>query len=596
MLAADSPVAPAEVFMFQVEPANWRFYDYDALTTVALFGGTGPDAMDMVCHARLRGVRSVAGAPLQSSQLHNATYIDTFIEGMRELVNGSALGLQLDGINFDVEDPLSGADAAALTAAVARTSAALKQSMGRAFQVSVDVAWSPKCIDGRCYDFKGLSEHSDLLFVMAYDMRSQVRPPAPCIASANSPFPGVEDGMLAFEALGIAPSKLVLGLPWYGYRYPCLTGTAPDAATCPIASVPFRNVSCSDAAGSEVCYSGIRALLRNASHPPARPLEWNATLAAPFFNMVEEGAAVQYWYDNPRSLALKYAYAKAQGWRGVGSWNVDCLAYNSTLPQEREDTSDMWRAIAGFRAPAPPPRLPRMAALSAAFVDRELGYLARHKLNGTAVRDLAAAAWVLLATGSAASGGAPPQANATAARSALDAVFAAQLPTGQWVWAFGDAKDLDANSVQFTALPVLRSVIHFGGALGAAAVRGWMPRIAMAAVASYEEGVPGAEAQPFYTNIATMRMVNLFMFAQVTGNATVRAQADAALAAWTALVDAAGVHEYLSPTYTCVGRLPISSLPPVAGARLTPPPIPSCTLSLPQGRGHPESVCGRGVH
>ena len=42
-------------------------------------------------------------------------------------------------------------------------------------QISVDVAWSPYGIDGRNYDVLGLAAAADLLFVMAYDMQSQVR-------------------------------------------------------------------------------------------------------------------------------------------------------------------------------------------------------------------------------------------------------------------------------------------------------------------------------------------------------------------------------------------------------------------------------------
>ena len=42
-------------------------------------------------------------------------------------------------------------------------------------QISVDVAWSPYGIDGRNYDVTGLAAAADLLFVMAYDMQSQVR-------------------------------------------------------------------------------------------------------------------------------------------------------------------------------------------------------------------------------------------------------------------------------------------------------------------------------------------------------------------------------------------------------------------------------------
>ena len=41
-------------------------------------------------------------------------------------------------------------------------------------QISVDVAWSPCGIDGRNYDVLGLAAAADLLFVMAYDMQSQV--------------------------------------------------------------------------------------------------------------------------------------------------------------------------------------------------------------------------------------------------------------------------------------------------------------------------------------------------------------------------------------------------------------------------------------
>jgi di-N-acetylchitobiase len=275
-----SPAPRAEIFQFQVQPSNWPFYDWSALTTVALFGGTGPDALAGVCHGHSKNVRMVAGAPLSNEprDLRNETYVSLFIEALMGTVNGSALGVELDGVNFDVEGPLYGADAAALTAAVARTAAALKGAFGAGFQVSVDVAWSPSCIDGRCYDFKGLADASDLLFVMAYDMRSQIKPPAPCVASANSPFPGVQEGLLAFERIGVPPSKLVLGVPWYGYRYPCLPGTAPDAAVCSITHVPFRNVSCSDAAGRELCFSDVRRLCeapaaaRKCPAPPPTPL------------------------------------------------------------------------------------------------------------------------------------------------------------------------------------------------------------------------------------------------------------------------------------------------------------------------------------
>lgn len=53
-------------------------------------------------------------------------------------------------------------------------------------QVSFDVAWSPKCIDKRCYDYLTIADSCDLLFVMSYDEQSQIW--GDCIAMANAPF------------------------------------------------------------------------------------------------------------------------------------------------------------------------------------------------------------------------------------------------------------------------------------------------------------------------------------------------------------------------------------------------------------------------
>lgn len=60
-------------------------------------------------------------------------------------------------------------------------------------QVSFDVAWSPDCIDGRCYDAEALSKVVDFLVVMAYDEQSQIKT-ADCVAKANSPLKQTKAG------------------------------------------------------------------------------------------------------------------------------------------------------------------------------------------------------------------------------------------------------------------------------------------------------------------------------------------------------------------------------------------------------------------
>lgn len=48
-------------------------------------------------------------------------------------------------------------------------------------QVSFDVAWSAKGIDGRYYEYKKIAEYSDVIFIMAYDEQSQILT-GPCTA------------------------------------------------------------------------------------------------------------------------------------------------------------------------------------------------------------------------------------------------------------------------------------------------------------------------------------------------------------------------------------------------------------------------------
>lgn len=195
---------------------------------------------------------------------------------------------------------------------------------------------------------------------------------------------------------------------------------------------------------------------------------------------------------------------------------------------------------------------PRMQNLTGAYVSQQLNHVPQ-TLNSTAVRDVAAAAWAHLALSNAT--GALSPGVISAATAALEAVFAAQLAAGPcaggWPWNFVEAGQcLDRNSVQFVSLPLLKAVVHFGGALGQAVLSRWLPRLQLAAAASFAEGA--TEAQPFYTNIYSMRLVNLLLFAQVTGNATTLAQGLAALSTWEALLRGAGVHEYASPTYSAV--------------------------------------------
>jgi hypothetical protein len=55
-----------------------------------------------------------------------------------------------------------------------------------------------------------------------------------CVASANSPAPLVARGLHQWLDLGAPASTLVLGLPWYGYDYPCVGPMGPAGEVCEV--------------------------------------------------------------------------------------------------------------------------------------------------------------------------------------------------------------------------------------------------------------------------------------------------------------------------------------------------------------------------
>ena len=160
-----------------------------------------------MCTAHQNGVKVVLAGEYPSSQLGNSTFLDSWITQNIQAVES----MYADGINVDFESAIDASQAPLLTQVMKQTYNAFKAKSSY-YQVTFDVAWSPNCIDKRCYDFYGLSQYTDFLVVMDYDLRSQIF--GACVASANSPIDLVIQGMEAFMALGIPADKLVMGLPW----------------------------------------------------------------------------------------------------------------------------------------------------------------------------------------------------------------------------------------------------------------------------------------------------------------------------------------------------------------------------------------------
>uniref|UniRef100_A0A0G4HYE2 GH18 domain-containing protein n=1 Tax=Chromera velia CCMP2878 TaxID=1169474 RepID=A0A0G4HYE2_9ALVE len=200
--------------------ARWRDYDLDRVTTIA---GADPEDSDLVCEAHRKGVRLVYWIPNHELPFEAST------EGKMEYARDLASRIEewhFDGAAFDFEDPVGWQSELSTnyTEIVRLASEEMKRRSPNR-QISVAAAWSPHGIDGRYFDYLGLAEASDLLYVMAYDIQSQVF--GRCIGDANSPIAFAEWGLRSFLSIGVEASKLVLGVPWYGYIYGCTEASAP---------------------------------------------------------------------------------------------------------------------------------------------------------------------------------------------------------------------------------------------------------------------------------------------------------------------------------------------------------------------------------
>ena len=335
-----------EVLGFMTSPYNWKQYNWSELTTVGLFCDMNDTELyELMCHAHANQVRLVANTRSQLLKLPDESSRQKFYAQLLEYVQKYFL----DGINIDVEDPIiNGSDEEALLTKSVREIFTLFKSNSSDYQVTFDFAWSPNCIDGRCYDYWQISQWTDFVIIMAYDERSQVFGSGTCLSGANSNFIKTQQGIYDYIKLGIQPHQLVLGLPWYGYDYPCVS--APEEyLPCEIPRFSFRGVNCSDGIGRQIGYSHIMEKYLPLS---TTGVLYDTATESPFFTYVDQNDAThmyhQMWFDDPSSLSVKYNYARTMKLRGIAFWNIDALNYAGNIDTARKERDEMWNAIQSF--------------------------------------------------------------------------------------------------------------------------------------------------------------------------------------------------------------------------------------------------------
>jgi hypothetical protein len=199
-----------------------------------------------------------------------------------------------DGVDFDIEGQ-QGADRSALVAFIAAFSSRL-HVLGPRYSIVLN-SYPQAAVDpSNFFDVKALSPYVDQFFVMAYDMNDQSSP------GATAPLLGQNlsdaSSVASYEAV-VPASKIILGIPFYGYDFTA-SRKSPPAITV---GTPYA-----------VSYADVVAAGRTA--------QWDPSSETPYESFKRAGQWHQTWFDDPVSVALKVALAAAFHTAGVGAWEI----------------------------------------------------------------------------------------------------------------------------------------------------------------------------------------------------------------------------------------------------------------------------------
>jgi spore germination protein YaaH len=303
---------------------------WDLLSTVAYFcadvnadGSLGdlhgwPPA-ELISEAHLHGVRVALVATCFSSSsintlLSTATYRTALVNNLLGQVEGAGA----DGVNIDFEG-VPGSQKQNLTS--------FFWELADSFHTGIPTAHvtiaTPAVDWQNAFDYSELAFAGEGLMVMGYDYHwsgsGTTGPVAPLQGWGTYNVTWTVDDYLYWT--GYQRDKIILGVPYYGYEWPC-NGPEP---------------------GSSTTGTGIAKTFRVAE-PLAQSVGklWDTPSSTPWYRF-EVSPWRQGWYDDWQSLGMKYDLVNAEDLAGSGIW---ALCYDS-------NRVEMWNALERYYGTVP---------------------------------------------------------------------------------------------------------------------------------------------------------------------------------------------------------------------------------------------------
>lgn len=323
-LADEPALSSHEVFGFA---PYWTLtqstgFDVTGLTTIAYFSiGVNPngtlaesgsgwngyqsqDLANLVTRAHAAGVRVVLTVNcFDQNALNQLTSSPTAPTTLSAALLQAVEAKNLDGVNLDFEGEGSG-DQVGLTNLVTKVSNALHGANPH-YQVTMDTYASSAGDPNGFYDIPALASVVDGFFVMAYQLNLQGS------ATAASPLTSsmFSDLTTAQQyAAAVAPGKVIMGLPYYGYNWPTNNGTMAAQATGGATPVTYGQIT---AAGY--------------------PTYWDPVTDTAWTSYQVGGQWYEDYYEDPQSLYMATQLSQSFGLAGVGIWALGMDGNNAQM-------------------------------------------------------------------------------------------------------------------------------------------------------------------------------------------------------------------------------------------------------------------------
>ena len=283
---------------------------------------------------------NTSGKARQKSLLSSPTARDTLARQIAAAVRDRGA----DGVNLDFEPLVSGMEGEFV--ALIKSIRSRLNAIARGYQVTFDTTG----FIGNYPIESATSNGADAIFIMGYDYRGASSSPVGSVAPLSRSGYDIRDTVAAYAAR-VPPSKLILGVPYYGRAWSTDTNL-----------VHARNIS-GTKYGASATVTYVNALPFFADHgkhyDTTEQVAWtvyrreNCTTTYGCVNPFR-----QLYVDDARTLGKKYDLVNAYGLRGAGIW---ALGYDGTRPE-------LWDAIgAKFITDTVPPTISGGSVSTPAF-------------------------------------------------------------------------------------------------------------------------------------------------------------------------------------------------------------------------------------